>query len=88
MGYFLSLSAAQLIAETFPKYWAEDMYVGQVIGKEIERGNMTGMALPMTDATSHYRKSPKDPAFTPDLLRRIYYEGGPEILYRESDASK
>lgn len=85
MGYFISKNAATLIADTYPKVWAEDMFVGQVIGKEIEKNNMMGAALKINKvATWHFQKSPKNPEFTPALLRRIYADGTPEKLYQES----
>lgn len=84
-GYFLSIKAAQEIAESFPQVWAEDMYVGQVLGPEIAKGWMMAMALDMAGkATYHFRKSPKFPEFTPELLYRMYRDGGPENIYREA----
>lgn len=85
MGYFLSKRAVEIVADIYPKYWAEDMFVGQVIGKEIEKGNMLGGALKINNvATWHYRKSKMYPDFTPDLLRRIYRDGSPDKVYREA----
>jgi hypothetical protein len=87
IGYFISKHAAELIAETYPKIWAEDMFVGQVLGKEIMKGNMLGQALHMNGlATWHFRKSKMYPEFTPDLLRRAHREGSPENIYEESFA--
>jgi len=81
-GYFISKPAAELLVETFPKLWAEDMYVGNVLGPEIQRGNMLGGALRMINiATWHFKKSPKHPQFTPDLLRRIHKDGSPDKVY-------
>ncbi len=87
MGYFISKQAATIVADVFPKFWAEDMYVGQCLGPLIQNGTYFGGALEMNRvATWHYRKSPKDPKFTADILRMIYQDGGPEKLYKESDA--
>lgn len=85
MGYFLSKAATALVADTYPRVWAEDMFVGQVIGKEIQQGRMQAIALNMNrNATWHFRKSEKHPSFTPELLRRIYADGSPEKLYADN----
>ena len=85
LGYFISKNAVDLIVETYPKYWAEDLYVGQVLGPEIQKGRMLGMALQMNRiATWHYLKTGKNPAFTPDLLRQIYKDGSPDKIYEEA----
>lgn len=89
IGYFLSKNAVNLVADTFPKVWAEDMYVGQIMGKEIAKGDMFGGNLKMSGlATWHFRKSKMYPEFTPALLRRIHRDGSPETVYEESFHSK
>ena len=44
-GYFVSNKAAQIIIEQEPKVWAEDMYVGQVLGPRIESGEIKAAEL-------------------------------------------
>src|SRR5271166_2183871 len=53
-GYFLSRDAYFLISDSYPKGWAEDLWVGQVLGKEIARGNMTGLDLPANSYSQHF----------------------------------
>lgn len=76
MGYFLSHFAVGYVSSVYPTVWAEDMYVGQVLGPKIAIGLLHAGALDL--GTNHYRKSPKTPAWTPDVLRRIYQYGTPE----------
>lgn len=85
VGYFLSRRAAKIVAETEPKVWAEDMYVGQVLGPEIEHDRLKASYLQLDgNATWHFRKSRKFPAFTPELLHRIYQDGTPQKVYEEA----
>lgn len=89
IGYFISKRAASVVADTFPRLWAEDMYVGQCLGPLIQRGEMSGAALNLSGtATWHFRKSKLYPEFTPDLLRRIHRDGSPENVYEESHGVK
>ncbi len=44
LGYFLSKRAAIAVAYDQPNSWAEDLWVGQVIGNEIAQKQMTGMS--------------------------------------------
>jgi galactosyltransferase len=53
-GYFLSKNATWLISDTFPKHWAEDLWVGQVLGPEIAKGNMFGLDLPAGAYSKHF----------------------------------
>jgi hypothetical protein len=53
-GYFLSKSAASLIADTYPKGWAEDLWVGQVLGPEIQKGWMIARDLPANTYSMHF----------------------------------
>lgn len=88
IGYFISKQAATVIADTFPKVWAEDMYVGQCLGPLIRNGSFLGLALGINNvATWHFQKSVKFPEFTPDLLRRAHREGGPVKIYKEARAN-
>lgn len=40
-GYWVSSRAMALVVETQPDTWAEDMWVGQVIGAAVHRGDLT-----------------------------------------------
>lgn len=69
VGYFLSKRAALAIAYTDPMVWAEDMYVGQVIGPSIQKGEMTGKNLENFEGTvawhfprREYGNKPYDPS--------------------------
>jgi hypothetical protein len=41
IGYFLSRRAAFLVAEAEPSHWAEDLWVGQVLGPHIQTGEIS-----------------------------------------------
>lgn len=85
IGYFLSRRAIDLVADTPPMVWAEDMYVGQVIGPEVHENDWTVTHLLMNGfATSHFRKSTKFTQFTPELLYRAYQEKGFQGIYGEA----
>jgi galactosyltransferase len=82
VGYFLSWKAASAVASVLPKVWAEDMYVGQVLGPLIRSGDIKARALPLDKNVAwHFRKSRGNPVFTPELLREIYAKGGPDAFY-------
>lgn len=84
LGYFISRRAVELIVNTYPKIWAEDMFIGQVLGPEIKKGRMLGGSLNMSRiATWHYDKRPGHPTFTSSILRRIYKDGNPDAFYQE-----
>jgi hypothetical protein len=44
-GYFVSAKAARVIVDTEPRVWAEDMYVGQVLGPLIQSGEIKAAEL-------------------------------------------
>jgi hypothetical protein len=75
VGYFLSQKACKKIANTDPQVWAEDVYVGQALGPDINIGALKAGLVSMEDAAHHFVKSKKYPACTPILLRRIQKEG-------------
>jgi hypothetical protein len=57
-GYFLSRDAMCVIADTFPSgYWAEDLFVGQTLGKELAKGDMIALDLPANSYSSHFPSS-------------------------------
>src|SRR5216683_653359 len=83
VGYFLSWKAASYVGATPPTVWAEDMYVGQVMGPLIRKGEISALSLPLNaNVTWHFRKNVGNPIFTPALLREIYAKGGPDAFYR------
>lgn len=85
IGYFLSQKAADIVARTSPTVWAEDMYVGQVLGPWIESNVLKAGHIEINNvATWHHRESKMYPKFTPDMLRRIYRDGDPQKLYDEA----
>jgi hypothetical protein len=43
LGYFLSRRAAQLVADSKPTSWAEDLWIGQLLSPRIAAGEMTGL---------------------------------------------
>ena len=55
-GYFLSRKAAQIVINTEPTLWAEDMYIGNTLGLEIQSGNVTAADLKNfeNEASWHY----------------------------------
>jgi Galactosyltransferase len=56
-GYFLSRKAAQIIADTEPKIWADDEYVGLALGPHIQSGEIVGYQPPDYDlCTFHFPK--------------------------------
>jgi hypothetical protein len=46
VGYFISNRAARLIAATEPTVWAEDMFVGRVLGPLIRDNQIRGLDIP------------------------------------------
>lgn len=71
-GYFLSRKAAQIVAENEPTSWAEDLWVGQVLGPKIQSGEIKGCEFNY-DCVWHIPKAPHKP-FT---VQRIYdYHNG------------
>jgi len=53
-GYFLSRDAANTIADEFPQGWAEDLWVGQVLGPEIAKGDLSALDVPANTYSLHY----------------------------------
>lgn len=55
-GYFLSRAAFETVASQYPNQneWAEDLWVGQIIGRHIERGEMYANAVADGAYSAHY----------------------------------
>jgi len=67
-GYFLSKEAAFEVADTYPKnMWAEDLFVGQIIGREIQKGNMRGLDLPAGTYSQHFPAHTYKQGYSPEL---------------------
>ena len=57
-GYFLSRDAAFFVADSHPKgMWAEDLWVGNLLGPEIDRGDMIAQDLPAGTYSEHFPSS-------------------------------
>jgi Galactosyltransferase len=67
-GYFLSPKAQAVVGGTPSQVWAEDMYVGQVLGP-IPDLNIA--AFPMRKVTTHI---PKDGSWSPEVLKKWYHD--------------
>jgi len=66
-GYFLSREAMFLIADTFPKGWAEDLWVGQVLGPELAKGDMMALDLPAGSYSQHFPAHKYKQGYEPKL---------------------
>jgi len=85
IGYFLSNRACIEVADTYPMVWAEDMFVGQVVGPMAHKHGWIVDHLNINNAvTQHYKKTKKFPEFTPELLYRAYREDGFGAIYEEA----
>ena len=54
LGYFLSAFAANAVADAYPSSWAEDLWVGQVIGPQHADGKMTIFNTRDNPVSTHY----------------------------------
>ena len=66
-GYFLSRNAAFEVADSYPKTWAEDLWVGQVLGREIAKGNMSARSLPAGNYSLHFPSAQFKQGYDPKL---------------------
>jgi Galactosyltransferase len=64
-GYFLSRNAVFEVADNYPKTWAEDLWVGQVLGPEIARGNMTALDLRARSYSEHFPAAEYQQGYNP-----------------------
>ena len=88
VGYFLSSRAATAVSEQTPDVWAEDLWVGQVIGPEIQAGRFTGSHLENFHevAAWHMRRTKKYPQYKPEMMYRSWQLGNPDLMYAEDRA--
>jgi Galactosyltransferase len=80
-GYFLSRRAAEVVAGTPPSFWAEDMYVGNVLAPFIDSKELTAASvrLKLTRITEHW--SGINVPYTPKIVREAYVNGGFRELF-------
>jgi hypothetical protein len=76
-GYFLNRKAADIVANTYSRYWAEDMYVGDVLAPYIDKREIT--AARITTGTDHWPKTKYK--FEPKYLKMAYERGSFKALY-------
>jgi hypothetical protein len=67
LGYFLSRDAARVVSDSYPNIWAEDLWVGQVMGEEIKQGNMLGLDLPAGAYSHHFPAHQYGQGYSPEL---------------------
>jgi hypothetical protein len=77
-GYFLSKTAAFEVADSYPHTWAEDLWVGQVLGPEIMKGNFAAMSLPAGSYSQHFPSAQFKQGYDPKLKwmeEQFYFKG-------------
>jgi hypothetical protein len=79
-GYFLSRNAAREVASAMPMTWAEDMFVGQVLGPEVFQARLTAANIPIKKKSSWHlpKVGPWKDAYDGDYMRAIYASGDPD----------
>jgi len=73
-GYFLSRKAAQLVVDSTPMSWAEDLWVGQVLGPHIIDGSVKGHDFEYDGRMVWHIHKGKNQPFTPQRIRD-YFQG-------------
>jgi hypothetical protein len=78
-GYFVSRRAAELVIASDPRVWAEDMYVGQVLGPHIQSGDLKAAHLGDLVGNiswhypNHHNLEPYDPSGDwQEVMSRLY----------------
>ena len=66
-GYFLSRKAAEFVAKETPQIWAEDMFVGQVLGPLIKKGEIRVGNLRQGEVAYHYTRTQTEWSYKPEL---------------------
>lgn len=79
VGYFLSRAAAEVISDLTPTSWAEDLWVGQVMGPLIQSGKMSGKDLDEFEGRTawHFpRKAYNNQVYDPSFgwMEKMYAE--------------
>ena len=90
VGYFVSRKAAEIVAATPPKVWAEDMYVGQVLGPHIQAKELTAAHLENFNekVSWHFRRTRKYREYNPEMMYRSYHLGDPNKMYDEDNCKQ
>jgi Galactosyltransferase len=82
-GYFLSRRAADIVAATPPRFWAEDLYVGNVLAPAIDQHMLKAQSIKLLGErnapTEHWPKTTVK--INPELIRLAYQNGGFRELY-------
>jgi Galactosyltransferase len=84
VGYFLSRRAIQLIAATPPKVWAEDMYVGQVLGPKLDTREFLANYIPPGVSSWHIKKTRTRREILPQHIDLIHAFGDINKFYQEN----
>lgn len=76
-GYFLSRKAADIVANTYPKHWAEDMFVGDALAPFIDKREITVAKLSVM--TDHFPRCAVK--YDPKYLAPAYQHGSFKWLF-------
>jgi hypothetical protein len=76
-GYFLSRKAAEAVVKTEPSSWAEDLWVGQVLGPLTQSGEIKTLDLDLHNKYTWHWNKPYAKAIAPDNIREAYRNGKP-----------
>jgi hypothetical protein len=84
-GYFLSRNALTEVAAFFPKVWAEDLWVGQILGPPISvTKRMKGLNIAQNTITEHFPKSPDAKiSYKPEYMSMAHQNGGFRALFHK-----
>ena len=90
VGYFLSKKAAEHIVQFEPNIWAEDMWVGQVLGPEIQAGRINAANLSTLEcqAAWHFARTRRYRFYTPEMMYRSFELGDPGVMYEQDRKSR
>jgi hypothetical protein len=53
-GYFLSRKAFEMVMTEYPTTWAEDLWVAQILGPSIPKGDIIALSMPRGTYSEHY----------------------------------
>ena len=73
-GYWLSRRAAEVVLGTEPSHWAEDFWVGSVLGPKIADGSLSAVNHPGygSDVSMHYCSRGKNRTFDVSWMGQCY----------------
>lgn len=79
-GYWVSRRVMEMLAASEPSSWAEDLWVGQVVGEAVQHGQLTAKNHPgygdNNEITSHYCSATKRRAFDVSWMYAKHKEHG------------